>query len=157
MVKRKVERIITFGDTWKSIAISTSRSMNEVSLKLFATPWTVALQAPLSMGFSRQEHWSGLPFLPPGDLPNPGIKPRSPALQANSLPSEPPRKPRLEHSPPQWFTFCPWLFLSYKAELSPSDRDPYGLQSRKYLLPGPLPKTFSDRSSNMLKTSLVWK
>ena len=47
-------------------------------------------QAPLSMGFPRQEDWSGLSFLSPGDLPNPGIKPRSPALQADSLPSEPP-------------------------------------------------------------------
>ena len=54
------------------------------------TPWTVALQAPLSMGFSRQEYWSGLPFSSPGDLSNPGIGPRSPALQADSLPSEPP-------------------------------------------------------------------
>ena len=54
---------------------------------------TVARQAPLSMGFSRQEYWSGLPFSSPGDLPNSGIEPRSPALQANSLPSEPPGKP----------------------------------------------------------------
>ena len=58
------------------------------------TPWTVAHQAPLSMGFSRQEYWSGLLCPPPGDLPNPGIKPRSPALQADSLPSEPPGKPK---------------------------------------------------------------
>ena len=54
----------------------------------FATPWTVACQAPLSMGFSRQEYWSEWPFPSPGDLPNPGIKPRSPALQADSLPTE---------------------------------------------------------------------
>ena len=52
------------------------------------TPWTVACQAPLSMGFFRQEYWSGLPFPSPGDLPNPGIEPRSPALQADSLPTE---------------------------------------------------------------------
>ena len=57
---------------------------------LFVTLWTVARQAPLSMGFSRQEYWSGLPCCPPGDLPNPGIKPRSPAFQVDSLPSEPP-------------------------------------------------------------------
>ena len=50
-------------------------------------------QAPLSMGFSRQEYWSGLPFPSPGDLPNPGIKPGSPALQADALSSEPPGKP----------------------------------------------------------------
>ena len=58
-------------------------------VQLFATPWTVACQAPLSMGFFRQEYWSGLPFPSPGDLPDPGIKhtsPRSPALQTDSLP-----------------------------------------------------------------------
>ena len=58
---------------------------------LFATPWTVARQAPLSMGFSRQEYWGGLPFPSPGDLPNPGIEPGSPALQADALFSEPSR------------------------------------------------------------------
>ena len=52
------------------------------------TPWTAAHQAPLSMGFSRQGYWSGLPFLSPGDLPDPGIEPGSPALQADSLPTE---------------------------------------------------------------------
>ena len=59
-------------------------------VQLFATPWTVAYQAPPSMGFSRQEYWSGLPFPSPGDLPDPGIKPGSPAFQADALPSEPP-------------------------------------------------------------------
>ena len=57
------------------------------------TPWTAALQAPLSMGFSRQEYWSGLPFSSPGDLPDPGIKPGSPAPQADSLLLESPGKP----------------------------------------------------------------
>ena len=57
-----------------------------------ATQWTVAHQAPLSMGFSRQEHWSGLPLPSPGDLPDPCIEPRSPTLQADTLPSKPPRK-----------------------------------------------------------------
>ena len=60
---------------------------------LFGTPWTVAYQAPPSMEFSRQEYWSGLPFPSPGDLPDPGIKPGSPALQADALPSEPSGKP----------------------------------------------------------------
>ena len=55
---------------------------------LFATPWSVALQAPLSMGLSRQEYRSGLPFPSPGDLPDPGTEPGSPALQADSLPNE---------------------------------------------------------------------
>ena len=55
---------------------------------LFVTPWITACQAPLSMGFSRQGYWSGFPFPSPGDLPNPGIESRSPALQANALPSE---------------------------------------------------------------------
>ena len=58
-------------------------------VQLFATLWTVGHQAPLSMGFSRQEYWSALPFPSPEDLPDPGIEPRSPALQADALPSEP--------------------------------------------------------------------
>ena len=57
-------------------------------VRLFATPWTVACWAPLSMGFSRKEYWSGLPFPSPGDRPDPGIEPRSLALQADSLPNE---------------------------------------------------------------------
>ena len=63
-------------------------------VRLFATQWTVAHQAPPSMGFSKQEYWSGLPFPSPGDLPDPGIEPRSPALQADALTSEPPGKPK---------------------------------------------------------------
>ena len=60
--------------------------------QLFATPWTVVSQTPLSMGVSRQKHWSGLPFPSPGDLPDPGIEPGSAAFQADSLLSEPPGK-----------------------------------------------------------------
>ena len=65
------------------------------------TPWTVTLpgyshQAPLSKESSREEYWSGLPFLSPGDLADRGIEPRSPALQVDSLPSEPPGKPNLD-------------------------------------------------------------
>ena len=63
-------------------------------VRLFVTPCTVAYRAPLSMGLSRQEYWSGLPVPSPGDLPNPGVKPGSPTLQADFLPSEPPGKPR---------------------------------------------------------------
>ena len=65
---------------------------HSVQSSLFATQWTVAYQAPLSMAFSRKEYWNGLPFPSPEDLPHPGIKPGSPALQADALPSEPPGK-----------------------------------------------------------------
>ena len=64
-------------------------------VQLLAIPWAVACQALLSMEFSRQEYWSGLPLPSPGDLPNPGIEPGSPALQADALTSEPPGKPIL--------------------------------------------------------------
>ena len=73
------------------------------SILAWKTPWTIPHQTPLSMGFSRQEYWSGLPFPPPGDLPNPGIEPVShvsPALQADSLPDEPLWKPLLVNVKP---------------------------------------------------------
>ena len=77
----------------------------------FVTPWTVARQAPLSMGFSRQEYWSGLPFPYPGDFPDPGIEPTSPASQADSLPLSPQggtcSKPTHAQAPDWW----PFLFL----------------------------------------------
>ena len=63
-------------------------------VRLFATPWTVARQAPPSMEFSRQEYWSGLPFPSPRDLPDPRIEPGSPAWEADALPSEPPGDPK---------------------------------------------------------------
>ena len=72
-----------------------------VSVRLFATPWSITHQAPLSVGVSRQEHWSGLPCPPPGDLLNPGMEPRSPTLLEDSLTSEPPGKPT-SHPPPVW-------------------------------------------------------
>ena len=58
-------------------------------VRLFATLWTVAHQVPQSMGFSRQEYWSGLPFPSPGDLPDPGVESRSPTMRADALTSEP--------------------------------------------------------------------
>ena len=64
------------------------------SCPTLATPWTVACQAPLPMGFSRQEYWNGLPFPSPGERSDPGIEPRSPALQADSLLTELPGKPK---------------------------------------------------------------
>ena len=76
-------------------------------VRLFPTPWTVAYQAPPSMGFSRQEYWSGLPFLSPGDLSNPGVEPGSPSFQADALTSEPltPGKPLGSLSQTQLSTF----------------------------------------------------
>ena len=75
-----------------------SKSVSSSVLSDSVTPWTAAHQAPLSIGFSRQEHWSGLPFSSPRDLPNPGIKPRSPPWQADFLLSEPPGKLYLARS-----------------------------------------------------------
>ena len=87
---------------WRNIPCSWIGRINIVKMKLlsrvrlFATPWTVAYQASPSMGFSRQEYWSGLPFPSPGDLPDSGIEPGSPALEADALTSEPPGKQILE-------------------------------------------------------------
>ena len=77
------------------ITVTVTMKESEVarSCLTLLTPWTVARQASLSMGFSRQGYWSGLPFPSPGDLPDPGIEPGSPALQAEALPSEPPGEP----------------------------------------------------------------
>ena len=97
--KRKIWKWVSF-IVWTTLLRENSHkifpfNMYKVKVKslsrvwLFATPGTVAHQAPPSMGFSRQEYWSGLPFPSPGDLPDPGIKPRSPALQADALTSEP--------------------------------------------------------------------
>ena len=71
-------------------------------VRLFATPWTVALQAPLSRGFARQKYQSGLPFPSPGDVPNPGVELRSLALQAYSLPLSHPGSPNLMCVLPQF-------------------------------------------------------
>ena len=74
-----------------SLTVVYGRNVKSLSrVRLFATPWTVAHQASPSMGFSRQEYWSGLPFPSPGGLSDPGIEPRSPALEADALTSEPP-------------------------------------------------------------------
>ena len=85
-VAKLLSRVRLFVTPW-TVAKLLSR------VRLFATPWTVAYQASPSMGFSRQEYRSGLPFPSPGDLPDPGIEHcRSPTLQADTLPSEPPGK-----------------------------------------------------------------
>ena len=86
----------TVNKRFKGITIKLNVIWLEVKslscVQLFVTPWTVAYEAPPSMGFSRQEYWSGVPFPSPGDLSNPGIEPKSPTLQADALPSELPRK-----------------------------------------------------------------
>ena len=112
------------------------------------TPWTVAHQAPLSMAFSRQEHWSWLPCPPPGDLPNSGMEPRSPALQADSLPSELPGRPQGPLLVNQkglecfhWYEVqlfllgCPQLFLLQHPCLSPQNSPP-GFGGTHTPLPG---------------------
>ena len=85
-VSRIVGRRLTIWATREVSFIFSVKSLSRV--RLFATPWTIACHAPRSMGFSRQEYWSGLPFPSPGDLSDLGIEPRSPALQADALTSE---------------------------------------------------------------------
>ena len=96
-------------------------------VRLFATPWTVTYQAPLSMGFSRQEYWSGLPFPSSGDLPNPGIESRSPALQGDSSLSEPPGKPPVidKKLPNCTFWSCLFCFRVSKFHLSSENISQY--------------------------------
>ena len=89
---------------WSEVKWSEVKLLSRVWL--FAIPWTVVYQASLSMGFSRQEYWSALPFPSPGDLPDTGIEPGSPTLQADTLPSEPPGKPLiLVWDPQMGYTF----------------------------------------------------
>ena len=83
-------------------------------VRLFATPWTVAYQAPRSIGFSRQDYWSGMPFPSPGDLPNPGIKPGSPELQTDALLSEPLGKPQVISLSRALLFATPWT-VAYQA------------------------------------------
>ena len=83
---------------------------------LFVTPWTIAHQAPQSLGFSRQEYCSGLPFPTPEDLPNPGIEPRSPTLQADSLPAESQGKPK--NTGVDSLSLLQWIFLTQKLNQS---------------------------------------
>ena len=82
---------------------------------LFATPQTVACQAPLSLGFSRQEYWSGLPFPSPEDLPSPGMEVGSAALRVDSFPSEPPGKPSVP---------CSLVYIFYCFRFNPASKHP---------------------------------
>ena len=91
-IQNKFEFTLVYSSVFLFAVVAIIQLLSRVPL--FETPWTVGHMAPLSMGFSRQEYWSGLPCPPPGDFPNQGIEPRFPALRADSLPSEPPGKPR---------------------------------------------------------------
>ena len=136
-------------------------------VRLFATPWTAAHQAPPSMGFSRQEYWSGLPFPSPGDLPDPGIEPRSPALQADALTSEPPGSPKHNTSQSQFlrredytvpdhsilyiyalWEKTGWTFITSSVQFSRSVRSdplrPHGLQHGRPPCPWPTPGDYSN-------------
>ena len=92
--------LVSFAFSFAIIFMSQVKSLSPI--RLFVTPWTVAFQVPPFIGFSRQEYWSGLPFPSSGDLPNPGVEHGSPALQADSLPSEPPGKTLSSSPPPQF-------------------------------------------------------
>ena len=105
------------------------------------TPWAVACQAPLSMGFSRQEYWSGLPFPSPGDLPHPGIEPGSPALQADCLLSEP-QQDGLHHI--TWFLQSLWPGRSLLSLSMHKSYKSYRTHSKCHLLS----EAFSDGSSS---------
>ena len=93
--------VLCNGQRARSLQLEKVKVKSLSRVRLFATPWTVAYQAPQSMEFSRQEYWRGLPFPSPGDLPNPGIEARSPSLQADALPSESPGK-ALEKTHTKW-------------------------------------------------------
>ena len=98
-------------------------------VRLFATSWTVAYQAPPSIGFSRQEYWSGLPFPSPGDLPNPGMEPGSPALEADTLTSEPPGK--CSNVKQCFLSFCESESVSHSVMLD--SLQSHGLRSTRLL------------------------
>ena len=104
-VKRKVKMKVA-----QLFLTFEAKSLSRV--QLFVVPWTVAYKAPLSIEFSRKEYWSGLPFPSPGDLPHPGIEPRSPTLQADALLSEAPRKPPVIHTFP--FNNCFFILSSFE-------------------------------------------
>ena len=97
--QQKQDQELTVAQIVNSLLPKKERKKEKEKVKLLncvqlsATPWTIAYQASPSMGFSRQKYWSGLPFPSPGDLRDPEIEPRSPALQADALPSKPPGKP----------------------------------------------------------------
>ena len=93
-VQKLLETQVSFSCfEWYALCTDVVHAQSLSCVQLFVTPWTVNCQAPLSMEFSRQEYWSRLPFPTPEGLPDPGIEPRTPTLQADTLPSEPLGKP----------------------------------------------------------------
>ena len=121
---------LRYADDTTLMAESERKKVKLLSLvQLFVTPWTVACQAPLSMGFSRQEYWSGLQFPSPGDLPNPEIEPGSPALQADTLSSEPLAESEEE---------LKGLLMKVKEESEKVDLLKLNIQKTKIMASGPI-------------------
>ena len=96
MIKHEYSQILQDIENWKHRLWVYICMLSRV--RHFGTQWTITCQAPLSTGLSQQEYWSGFPFTPPGDLPDPGIKPRSPALAGGFFTPEPPGKPESKNS-----------------------------------------------------------
>ena len=128
---QKAERLLGV-KKWSEV-----KSLSRV--RLFATPWTVAYQAPLSMGFSRQQYWSGSPFPSPGYLPDPGIKSRSPALQTDALPSEPSGK--------SW---------EWKGEMQRNMKEIVGVMEMLYILTVKVIQLMSKRIKPYILTLIWW-
>ena len=109
-----------FYNSFRRMSVSSSITSEPVKLLscicFFAIPWAIAYLAPPSMEFSRQEYWSVFPFPSPGDLLNPGIKPRSPALQVVSLPAEPQGKPK--NTAVGSLSLLQWTFPTQESHLS---------------------------------------
>ena len=131
-------KLLTLGNLW---LWSEVKLLSHV--RLFATPWTVTYQAPPSMGFSRQEYWSGLPFPSPGDLPHPGTEPTSPALAGGFFIAEPPGKPQCQWQQETLLSWTQgWAVVEWAGNewlpgvthsTTPSDSDCY----RFFCLPAP--------------------
>ena len=116
---------------------------------LFATPWTITYQAPLSMGFSRQDYWSGLPFRSPGDLPDPVIEPGSPTLQADTLPSEP--KTGKPKDSTGWHQLH--LFLNNHVFYAPVVNDIFQSRSSRFKIEFPNLRQVKHKTMMVLKNS----
>ena len=139
------QNLVTYAKNGKSSQILVWSEVKSFSrVQLFATPWTVAHQAPPSMEFSRQEYWSGLPFPSPGDLPNPGIEARSTALQEDSLPTEPPGSPRI----------LEWVAYPFSSgSLQPRNGAGVSCIAGEFFFPGELPgKPQTNQTTNQMWT-----